>query len=894
MIRTLRRAWMRLLGSFPARRHESDLAEELEVHLQLMTEENIRRGLAPEEARRRAMLQFGSLESTKESYRDQRGLPGLDALAQDLRGAFRGVRKSPGFASVVVLVLAVGIGANTTLFSIVNAVLLRPLPYPESERLVWVGETHAELPSSSTNPGTVSYENFLDWRRQQTVFETIGVYQPNGGSPGAFVIGGEPVRMEIQRMSADVFAALKVAPAMGRVFNNDEDRPGSGGLAVVLSHETWQGRFAGMPVVGQTVSMNGIVRTIVGVMPPGFQFPYKEVEAWLPHAPMGTPPRAVRTDHTGHNLGTVARLKPGVTLEQARTEMAAITGRLEQAYPDANKGWKGRVEPLRTVVVGDVGRPLWILSGAVVMVLLIACSNVANILLARASVRQHEMGVRAALGASRGRILQQLLAESLLLSFISVALALVLAKAGLAAFVALAGNAIPRSTEIGLDGAVLCFAVALAGLTGIVFGLAPAWMSSGQALRQSLEVAGGRGGVGERGRMRQALIVAEVALTLLLLTGAGLLLRSFQRLQSVAQGFDVERVLSFDVTLPGVKYRTPQLQSGFFERLIDKLRALPGVEEAGITSRLPLKYRSGEIPVGAPYSVEGQAKPPGSPPDVLEALGASPGYFRAIGIQLLRGRFFTEQDGLAAEGVVIVDDTFATRHWPGEDPIGRRIRLEGGPGRYLTVVGVVGRVKLGALSERGGFVQAYLPARQYPDIRASVVLKSRLTPAALASSLRQQVRSLDAAQPIHHLRTMTEIRDSSLAAQRLNLGVLGAFALLALGLSLVGLYGVLAYSVARRRREIGVRTALGAQARDVLRMVIGEGMRLTSLGVLLGISAAFGLTRWLSSLLFEIEPLDPVTFAAVSLLLPAVALVACWIPARRAVRTDPLQALREQ
>jgi putative ABC transport system permease protein len=484
--------------------------------------------------------------------------------------------------------------------------------------------------------------------------------------------------------------------------------------------------------------------------------------------------------------------------------------------------------------------------------------------------------------------------ESLVLSFIGAALGLLLASAGIDVFVVLAANAIPRSTEIRLDSGVLAFAAALAGLTAIVFGLAPAWMSSGTGLHQSLQAAADRGGVGERRRMRQALIVAEVALTILLLTGAGLLLRSFQRLQSVNQGFNAEHVLSFDVTLPGVKYRTQELQSRFFESLIEQLRTLPGVEEAGITSRVPLQQKRGDAVPGVPYSVEGQEKRPDSPPDVMEATVASPGYFRAMRIQLLRGRLFTEQDGLHTDNVVIVDEEFVKRHWPGEDPIGRRIRFEAGRRKYLTVVGVVGRVKLNSLSEQAGFVQAYLAARQFPDIKASVVVKSRLTPAAFSGSIRGEVRKLDAMQPIHNLRTVEEIRDSSLAAERLSLSVLSVFALVALSLSIVGLYGVLSYSVARRRREIGVRTAMGAQRGDVLRLVIGEGMRLTSIGIVAGILGALWLTRWLSSLLFEIRPSDPATFSAVSLLLLTVALTACWIPARRAARIDPILALREQ
>jgi putative ABC transport system permease protein len=898
MIGTLRRAllrnWRRLVGSFSGQHQEPDLAEELDAHIELLTEENIRRGLAPEEARRRARLQFGSVESAKESYRDQRSLQGLDALGKDFRYALRGLRKNPGFAITVIVVLAIGIGANTTLFSIVNAVLLRPLPYPDSNRLVWVGETRADLPFSSTNPGALSYQNFLDWRTQQTVFESIGAYQPAGGTPGAFLIGGEPVRLDIQRMSADAFAALKVAPAIGRVFTNEEDRTGGVGRVVVLSYDAWQQRFGGMPVVGQGVSMNGFAHTILGVMPPGFSFPYQGVDAWLPLGAIPAPPRTSHNGHAGENLGAIARLRPSVTLDQARAEMATIAARLEQAYPDANKGWKSRVEPLINVVVGDVGRPLWILFGAVVMVLLIACANVANILLARASVRQQEIGVRAVLGASRGRIVQQLLVESLVLSFIGAALGLLLASAGIDVFVLLAASAIPRSAEVRLDAGVLVFAAALAGLTAIVFGLAPAWMSSGKELHESLRAAGDRGAVGERRRMRQALIVAEVALTILLLTGAGLLLRSFQRLQSVNQGFNSEHVLSFDVAVPGVKYRTSELQSRFFESLIEQLRTLPGVEEAGITSRVPLQQKRGDAVRGFPYSVEGQEKPPGSPPDLMEAVTASPGYFRAIGIQLLRGRLFTEQDGPRADNAVIVDEEFVKRHWPGEDPIGRRIRFGAGLRRHLTVVGVVARVKLNSLSEQDGFVQAYLAARQFPDIKASVVVKSRLTPAALVGSIREQVRKLDPSQPIHNLRTVEEIRDSSLAAERLSLSVLGVFALVALSLSVVGLYGVLAYSVARRRREIGVRTALGAQRRDVVRLVIGEGMRLTSLGILAGILAALWLTQWLSSLLFEIRPSDPATFSGVSLLLLVVALIACWIPARRAAKIDPIQALRAE
>jgi predicted permease len=877
--------WSWIRSMVRSRALERGLDEEIRFHLEQQAEKNRRAGMRPDEARRQALIAFGGVGRIIERTRDEIRPPIFEQSLRDVRYGLRVLRQAPAFSLVALITLALGIGANATLFSIINAVLLRPLPYPEPDRLVWVGETRPDLPFSASRPGAVSYANFVDVRTQQTVFEAVGAYQPVGGSPGAFIIGGEPVRMEIQRMSADAFAALGVAPIIGRVFNNDEDRRG-GTPSVVLSYRTWRERFAGQPVVGQPISMNTVVHTILGVMPPGFSFPYEGIEAWLPLGSIPVPSRR------SHDLAAVARLKRGITMEQARAEMTTIAAQLEQAYPDANTGWTARVERWHDVVVGDVGRRLWILFGAVTIVLIIACANVANLLLARASTRRREMTVRAALGASRARIVRQLLSESLLLSFIGAGFALVLAKLGLMAFVALAGNAIPRAGEIRLDGTVLGFAVALATLTGAVFGLVPAWTSNDERLHEAIHT-GSRGNTGERGRMRQGLIVAEVALTLMLLTAAGLLLRSFYRLHAVDQGFNAEHVLSVDVMIPGVKYNTPQLQRQFFERLIEKLRTLPGVEDVGITSRLPLTQKNGRV---MSYTIDGQPNPAGAPPNSMDTLLASPGYFRVMGIQLQRGRLFTEDDGHAVSGVVIVDETFAKQHWPNVDPVGRRIRLEGVsiPDPYLTVVGVVARVKLGALSEQGGFSQAYLSAKQFANINASVVLKTRVTPATLARSIREQVRSLDPAQPIHNVRTIQDVRDKSLASERLNLILLSVFACVALSVSVSGLYGVLAYSVARRQREIGVRTALGARPIDVLRQVLGEGMQLTAAGILLGVIASASFTRWLSSLLFETRPYDPGTFVAVAALLVIVALAACWIPAHGAATIDPIRALRDQ
>jgi predicted permease len=875
--------WLRSLAR--SRELERGLDEEIRFHLDQQIEKHRRAGMTDDEARRQALRKFGGVERIKEHTRDEIRPPLVEDSMRDIRHASRALRQAPAFSIAALVTLTVGIGANATLFSIVNAVLLRPLPYPDSDRLVWVGATRADLPFTASKPGAVSYQNFADWRTEQTVFEHIGAYQPAGGSPGAFLIGGEPVRLEIQRMSADAFAALGVTPVIGRVFTNDEDRRG-GTPSVVLSYRTWQEHFSGQPVAGQPVSMNSVVHTILGVMPPGFSFPYQDIDAWLPLGSIPAPSRAQ------HELAAVARLKPGVTVEQAGAEIATIAARLEQAFPDANRNWKGRVEPLLGVVVGDVGKRLWILFGAVSLVLLIACANVANLLLARASVRGPEMTVRVALGASRGRIVRQLLSESLLLSVIGAGLALVLAKASLTAFVAFAGNTIPRAGEIHLDASVLGFALLLAIVTGVVFGLAPAWMNREETLQESMHAAG-RSAVGDRARLRRGLIVAEVALTLLLLTAAGLLLRSFDRLQRVNQGFNTEQVVSFDLTLPGVKYNRPPLQSAFFERLIESLRTLPGIEDVGVTSRLPLAQKSG---LQLSYSIEGESRPAGSPPDSIDTLIASPGYFDVMGIRLMRGRVFTELDGPEAPRVVVVDDELAKRHWPNADPIGRRIRLENVPLKdpVMTVVGVVARVKLSSLGEQGGFGQAYVPSKQIPGINASIVMKSRLTPAALAGPIREQVRSLDAAQPVHNLRTIAEVRDKSLGSERLTLILLTVFAAVALTLSVSGLYGILAYSVARRRREIGVRTALGARPADVLRLILSEGLRLTLAGILVGLAASFWVTRWLTSLLFETRPFDPATFVAVAALLLAVAFAACWIPARGAATGDSIRALREQ
>ena len=813
-----------------------------------------------------------------------------------MKFALRQFAKNPGFTAVALITLALGIGANTAIFSVVNAVLLRPLPYPQSERLVWLSERGPNFPTMS-----ISYPNFTDWRAQQTVFEHLGVY--NWGSYN-LTGRGEPQRLTGVRLSADALSALRVQAALGRVFNNDEDKPGAPSV-VLLSHGLWQSRFgAKADVLNQPMTLDGRAFTVIGVMPAGFAFPNR-ADIWVPVGPLsGEESWKSRGNHPG--LLGVARLDRGVTLEQARAEMETIAVRLEQQYPDSNKNNRVGVEPLLDNFVSNVRPALWTLLGAVGLVLLIACANVANLLLARAAARHKEMAVRAALGAGRWRIARQLLTESLLLAIAGGALGLLLASGGLRLILALSPNSIPRSDEIGLDAGVLAFTFVVSVLTGVLFGLAPAWQASRPDVQETLKETA-RGVTGGRARLRQTLVVAEVALTLVMLVGAGLLLRSFHRLQQVNAGFSHERVLSFRLGLPERKYQREEKQIGFYQDLLRNLRALPGVEAASVTSRLP--FGGNDWQTG--FVIEGQPEPPPHQRPSMEVHLVGPDYFQVMGIPVLRGRTFSEQDDrghlrgrdlsalsdgqrwMAGLNAIVVDEEFARRHWPGEEALGKRVKLPWGEqAPVLTVIGVVGRVKLGQLGEQGGFVQAYLPFLQGPGHDMAVVMKTTLAPESLIATARRQVQALDPEQPIYDVRTLAEMRDNSIAQPRLNLTLLGIFAGLALALAVIGLYGVLAYQVTQRQREIGVRMALGAERADVLQLVVGHGMRLVLAGLGIGLIGALALTRLLRALLFGVGPTDPATFAATLLLLALTALLACWLPASRASNVDPMEALR--
>ncbi len=816
-------------------------------------------------------------------------------LWQDLRYGARMLLKSPGITFVVILALALGIGANTAIFSVVNAVLLRPLPFEESDRLMFVHERSQVLDNMS-----ISYPNFKDWREQNNVFEKIGVY--NRASYNLTGVG-EAERIVTAQASADLFSALRVNASLGRLFTNEEDQPG-GTPVVLLSHGLWQRRFGGQEsILNQPLTLNNKSYTVIGVMPETFKYPSR-VEMWVPVGQLSDQTSwQSRGNHPG--LYGIARLKPGITLAAAQADMDNIAVSLEKEYPDSNMGNRVKIQPLLEVFVSDARRTLWVLFAAVAFVLLIACANIANLLLARAKARQKEMAIRAAMGAGRWRIARQLLTESVLLALIGGTLGLLVARWGLELILYVSPDAIPRWREINLDWQVLAFTMGVSLLTGILFGLMPALQAGEVDVHETLKETG-RGTSG-RHWLRGSLVVVEVATALVLLIGAGLMVRSFYRLQAVDPGFSYDHLTSFNITLPQKKYATEEQRSDFFKRLVDNIRTLPGVEATAAASGLPLGNNGWQ----ASFVVDGRPLPPPDQTPLMEACTVTPDYFRAMKIPLLRGRYFNDQDNrsflagrdlskldegsrlVAGANAIVIDEEFARRHWPNEDAVGKRIKLGTDENSaVLTVVGVVGRVKMEGPSQDSNRVQGYFPFAQLPINNMALIIRAAGDPKQLIAAAREQVKAIDPDQPIYGIRTMDEIRSESVATERLNLTLLSIFAGIALVLAIVGIYGVMSYTVTQRTHEIGIRMAIGAQPRDVFKMVIGQGMMLTLIGVALGLVGAFGLTRLMATMLFGIEPTDPGTFASITLLLTAVALVACYIPGRRATKVDPVVSLR--
>ncbi len=820
----------------------------------------------------------------------------MQTLFQDLRYGIRMLFKNPLITLIAILALTLGIGANTAIFSVVNAVLLRPLPYAESDRLVFLSERGTQIEDMS-----ISYPNFTDWREQNRVFEHVGVF--NRGNYN-LTGHGEAERLNAGQVSAEVFAVLRAQPLLGRVFTNEEDKPG-GSAVVVLSHAWWQKRFAGDPKILNTqLSFNGKNYEVIGIMPPGYDYP-GQTEIWVPVGQLSSEESwKNRGNHPG--LYGVARLKPGITLEQARTDLGNIAANLAKQYPDSNEGNGVTIKSLMDDEVGEIGPALWFMLAAVSFVLLIACANIANLLLARATVRQKEMAIRAALGAGRWRIIRQLLTESLILALVGGGLGLMVSQWGIDLILALSPNNLPRAREVNMDWRVLVFTLTVSVITGLLFGLIPALQSSEIGVHETLKESG-RGNTEKKHWVRSGLVVFEVATTLMLLVCAGLMIRSFYRLQQVNPGFNYDHLMSMSISLPSKKYETIEQRINFFEQVVSNIRRQPGVESVGYASGLPLGNNGNQTS----FTVEGRPIPSPSQTPSMEMSLASTDYFKAMGIKLIAGRWFTEHDDRSSLNsvdlsnltpdqrisagltVMVIDEEFARRYWPDENAVAKRIRRGTKPDSpVVEIIGVVGRVKMEGLSNDSKRVQGYFSSLQVARTTMTMVVKSAIDPSQMVSLARQQVTAIDPEQPVYNIRTMEEIKSRSISTERLNLTLLGIFAAVALILAIVGIYGVMSYAVTQRTHEIGIRMALGAEANDVLKLVIGQGMKLVLIGAAIGIGAALVITRFMQTLLFEVKATDPLTYVLLASLLTVVALLACYIPARRATKVDPMIALR--
>jgi putative ABC transport system permease protein len=803
----------------------------------------------------------------------------MQTFFQDLRYGARTLLKTPGVTLIAVLTLALGLGANTAIFSVVNAVLLRPLPFKEPERLVMIREMKLpQFPEFAVASG-----NFMEWVKQNTTFERLIALRPaslNLADPG------NPELLRGLSVTSGFCAMLGVQPQLGRDFLPEEAQPGRNNV-VLLSHKLWTRRFGSDPkIVNQTIPLDGQSYTVIGVMPAGFQFVDRESELWTLIAFTAQDAQ----NHGGHSLGrVVGQLKPGVSPEQARAELSTIEARLAVQFSSV-KGWDVKMWPLLDFTVRSIKPALLVLLAAVAFVLLIACVNVANLLLARATGRQKELAIRTALGAGRARIVHQLLTESILLSLVGGTVGVLLAIWGTEFLLALAPKNLPRLSDVAVDNKVLAFTSAITLLTGVLFGLVPAWQASKPNLNDVMKDAG-RGSTegGQRKWVRSTLVVLEVASALVLLIGAGLMLKSFWQLQQVDPGFQADNALTLKVTLPKQKYPEAPQRVAFFQQVLEKVKALPGVQAAGATSLVPVSDDDYVIS----FEVEDQPPLPTGTNPSANFFSVSADYFKAMGIPLLRGRLLDERDTTAATHVAVINETLAQKIFPQQDPVGKRITF----GRrdkntdWYQIVGVVGDVKNYGL-DQATTLQIYEPFTQQTFSSMSLVVRTASDPTSLTAAIRREVLSLDKEQPISGVLTLTELLATSVAQRQFAMLLLGVFAVVALLLAAIGIYGVLSYAVTQRTHEIGIRMALGAGQREILRLVVGQGMRLALLGVGIGLAVALALMRLLASLLFEVSATDPVTFVSIALLLAGVAFLACWIPARRAARVDPLVALR--
>ncbi|HEX3525779.1 MAG TPA: ABC transporter permease [Thermoanaerobaculia bacterium] len=864
-----------------------DVDDELQFHLDKMTQELAEEGWPPEAARVEAVRRFGDLEATRKACcaldrgkeTQMRWKQALEALGQDVRFAARQLWKSPGLAALIVLTLALGVGASTAIFSVVDGVLLQPLPYPQPDRLVRVFPVYKD-----GNKDVFSIPNFIDWSTaSRTITAAAAV---NTGTVNLSGGDGEPERLQGAFVGSPFFSILGIRPLAGRWFAPGEDKPDAPRVAVI-SEDLWQRRFSrDRAALGRVVELNGEPYAVVGVVAHNDELPGR-TDVWLPLVFSGGQAKS----RGAYFLDVLARLAPGATLEKAQAEAAVIGKRLETQYPEANAGYGLSAAPLHEMMVGNLRVPLLVLLGAVLAVLLIACVNVANLLLVRASAREGEVAVRTALGAGRGRIVRQLLTESLVLALAGGAAGVGLAFWITKGLVALAPPQTPRLGEIGLHAPVLLFALAITLLTGVLFGLAPAL----QASRPDLVTALKEGARGSRGRAatraRNVLVIAEVALAVVLLAGAGLLLRSFARLQDVDLGFRPQQAVTFRLALPDTHYKEDPKITAFVDRLLEKVQHLPGVTSAGVGAyAMPLNNSNFTLS----FSVEGRPPAPPGQEDVARVGVVTPDFFRTLGVPLQRGRVFNENDRPGAPQVVLLNAAAAHRFFPGEDPLGKRVKLgwsQNGNRRGGEVVGIVGDFRQGGL-DKAAEPQMFLPYGQAPLSSLWVVVRTAADPAAVSAVARSEVRQVDATLPLFGLQTLTDLVAGSASQAKFYLLLLGGFAAMALLLAAIGIYGVIAYAVRQRTQEIGIRMALGASRDRVQGMVVRQGLTLACLGALAGLLAALFATRWMKSLLYEIGTTDPIIYLAVPLLLVAVAALASWVPARRAARTEPQLALR--
>ena len=873
--------WLR--SFFRRNTAEKELGSELRFHIERQVEENMAAGMTPQEARRAAAREFGGVEQVKEECRDTRRVNYLENLGKDVRYGFRMLRKSPSFTFFAVAVLALGIAANSAIFSIADAVLIRPLPYTDANQLVivWEDASAYGFPKDTPAPG-----NFSDWKSRNQVFSDVAA--TSFGGSFNLIGAGTPEKLTGRSVTANLLSVLGATPELGRDFRPEDDVPGATPVAI-LSHGLWLRRFGGDPqILGKEILLNYEKCTVIGVMKRGFQFPDREAELWTP----ARFTKAELANHGSHFLEVVARLKPGVSLKSANADLAVIAKEMEKEHPDSNAKVGAFAVPLREEFAGDVRPAILMLVGAVCFVLLIACANVANLLLSRATARRREMAMRLALGATRSRIVQQMLTESVLLAMFAGIAGLLLSIWGTRFLATLIPGGIAPLTGTGVDGRVLLFTLVVTLATGVLFGIIPASRVSHFHLTPSLKQGGGQSGVGSGGqRLRDALVICEVALAIVLLAGGALMIRSLQNLYHLDPGFRADHVLVAHTPLPEQKYKLFAQRSAFYDRVIANVERLPGVVAAGYTTWIPLTNPGGAMGI----TVEGKPEPPPGQMLIPNVRMISKDYITALRMKLIDGRLFEQSDDFGKPLVALINQTMARNYWPGENAIGRQFKI----GRYsennpwITVVGIVGDVHQAGL-DLPPRAEMYLPYQQQDKGYDPEFLAVRTSgdPMALAEVVRQQVWAVDKEQPVAGVMPLEDLVDDNLSARRMQASLLSGFAGLALLLVTLGIYAVLSFAVTQRTQEIGVRVAMGAQPRDVLRMIFSQGFKLFMIGAAIGLAAAFALSSALVHLLFGVSAYDPASFATVTILLASVALLACYVPARRATRVDPLIALR--